>query len=66
MRIPRHCCDCRDGEHDNYDDRVELVIVRNLGTGVLIKRGYLCGDHQTMYLDDGYSVILAHKPRKKI
>ena len=50
----KHCCDCRAGEHDNYDDDVALTTVREPDTGRLVKRAYLCGHHYTMYADDGY------------
>lgn len=50
----RQCCDCRDGEHDNYDDDVILTTVREPDTGRLLKRGYLCESHRIMYEDDGY------------
>lgn len=51
----KQCADCRDGEHENYDDDVVLVTVRDpYKPGRLVKRSYMCGDHRTMYLDDGY------------
>jgi hypothetical protein len=50
------CSDCRDGEHDNYDEDIHLVIVREPDNGKMLKRAYLCGEHISMYLDDGYKV----------
>jgi hypothetical protein len=59
---PRRCADCRDGEHDNYDDDVRLVVVRNPDTNRLVKRAYMCKEHRTMYGDevsgDGYDVTV--------
>ncbi len=52
----RQCCDCRDGEHDNLDDDVLLVTFRDPESNRIVKRGYLCGEHRTMYLDDGYEI----------
>jgi hypothetical protein len=52
--MSKQCADCRDGEHDNLTDDVELVVVRDPDTKKLVKRSYMCGDHQAAYLDDGY------------
>ena len=53
----KHCADCRDGEHDNYDDDVRLVMVRDPDeNNKLIKRSNMCDAHQNQYLDDGYTV----------
>ena len=54
----KQCSDCRDSEHDNYDDQVELVIVRDPETGKMVKRAYLCKEHVSMYLDDGYELVV--------
>jgi len=56
--MKKQCFECRDGEHDNYDDNVELVTIKDPDTKKIVKRGYLCGEHQTMYLDDGYELFL--------
>ena len=53
---PRECCDCHSGEHDNYDNDVILVVVRDPDTGYIQKRGFLCNHHREMYLTDGYTV----------
>lgn len=51
----KQCLDCLDGEHENYDDDVVLVTVRDPDNPVRsLKRSYMCGDHRTMYLEDGY------------
>lgn len=55
----KRCNDCRDGEHDNYDNNVILTIVRDPETGAFVKRAYLCDMHSEMYLDDGYTVTIA-------
>ena len=52
----QRCADCRDGEHDNYDDDVLMIIVRDLGTGEVVKRSYMCESHREQYLMDGYDV----------
>jgi len=52
----KHCADCRDGEHDNIDDDVRLVYVRDPDTKKIIRRSYMCDNHRTMYLMDGYEV----------
>ena len=55
----KQCADCRDGEHDNYDDRVVLVVIRDPDTKKLIKRCYMCEEHRKMYDYDGYDVIVS-------
>ena len=55
----KYCADCRDGEHDNYDDDTIFVVVRDPnkeGRGKIIKRSYMCAHHREIYLDDGYEV----------
>lgn len=51
------CCDCRFGEHDNYDDRVKMVTVQDPETGRSV-RDYLCEHHREMYAVAGYTVTL--------
>lgn len=51
------CCDCRNGDHENYDNDIILVVIKDPETGKLVKRGRLCGEHRAMYRTDGYSVI---------
>ena len=50
------CKDCKDGEHDNYTDDVELAVIRDPETLKVISRKNLCSEHWEMYLDDGYLV----------
>ena len=50
------CCDCREGEHDNYEDDVQYVIVRDPDTGYLHRKAYLCEEHREMYASDGYKI----------
>jgi hypothetical protein len=52
----KQCADCRDGEHDNYDDDVHLVFVRDPDTQKMVKRVYMCEQHRDMYESDGYEV----------
>lgn len=54
---PNWCSDCRDGEHDNYDDDVRFVTVRDPDQrGRFVKRAYLCSQHRQAYTDDGYDL----------
>lgn len=53
----KRCADCRNGEHDNYDDDVKLVVIRDPDTKKLVKRAYECGEHREMYATDGYELI---------
>ena len=55
--MARQCAECRDGEHENYDDKVRLVLVRDPVTKKFQKRAYLCDTHVEMYQDDGLEVI---------
>lgn len=59
----RQCCQCRDGEHENLSDVVDLVTVRDPEENTLVMRGYVCGEHQNAFLDDGYEVIHKHWKR---
>jgi len=54
--MTKQCADCRDGEHDNYDDEVRRTFVRDVDTGELIRRAWMCEAHREMYLEDGYDV----------
>ena len=54
----RTCCDCRNGEHVNFDDDVRLTVVRDTDANRIVKRGYLCSEHRTAYEMDGYVLIL--------
>lgn len=52
----RHCAECRDGEHDNYDDDIRLSVVRDPDTGKRVKQSNLCEHHREAYRQDGYDV----------
>jgi hypothetical protein len=52
----KRCCECRDGEHENLSDDVRLYVVREPSTGRMIRRGYLCAEHVSTNLEDGYAV----------
>jgi len=52
----RRCKDCQNGEHDNYEEDIKLVYVRDLETKKIIRHCYMCREHRTMYADDGYEV----------
>ncbi len=51
--MSQSCSDCSDGEHDNYDDDIEFVCVRD-ENGQFVKRAYMCSQHRQMYREDGY------------
>lgn len=50
----KRCADCRNGEHENYDNNIKLVYIRDGNR--ICKRAYLCQEHRNMYFMDGYSV----------
>jgi len=52
----KRCADCRDGEHENYDEDVRLVVIKDPETKRLVKRANMCGEHIEMYCVDGYQV----------
>jgi len=54
----KKCSDCRDGEHDNYDDDVKLVVIKDPDTNKIYKRAYMCNHHQQQYDDDGYKIYI--------
>ena len=54
--MAKQCADCRDGEHDNIDENIKLVYVRDPDTKKMVKRAYMCEAHREMYNDDGYEV----------
>ena len=57
------CCECRNGEHEDYSDLVARrpVTVRDPETGNLVQRGYLCTLHADMRRDDGYKLYVNGK-----
>ncbi len=50
------CCECRAGEHDNCTEDVDLFVVRDPDTNKIRLRGYLCTDHQMIFLEDNYTL----------
>jgi hypothetical protein len=54
--MSKQCADCRDGEHENYDDDVKLVMVKEPDERQFLKRAYMCNEHREMYVSDGYVV----------
>lgn len=52
----KQCADCRDCERNYVEDDVILVYVRDPDTNKMLKRAYMCEDHQAMYDNDGYEV----------
>ncbi len=53
----KRCNDCRDGDHENYDEDIQLAIITEPENGRLVKRALLCGEHREAYADDGYDVV---------
>lgn len=53
---PGKCFECRGGEHEDYDDDVQMVYIRDPSTKKVITRGRMCSEHRCMYGDDGYIV----------
>lgn len=53
--MPR-CYQCQNGDHEDYDQDVRLVIVRDPDGGDYARRGYLCGEHRELAASDGYEV----------
>jgi hypothetical protein len=51
------CCECRKGEHDNYDEDVVLTVVRDPETNKVALRGYLCANHREAFAMDGYDLF---------
>jgi len=54
--MAKQCCECRSGEHDNYDEDVQAAVVIDPDTRKIVKRGNLCGEHRVMFQFDGYTV----------
>jgi len=53
------CCECADGEHENFDEDVRLTIVRDPEiNSVCIKVGWMCSEHRDMYEIDGYDLTV--------
>jgi hypothetical protein len=49
------CYECRAGDHEDYDDDVAKVTVRDPDGG-RPKVGFLCGEHRAAARDDGMEV----------
>jgi len=52
----KQCFQCRNGEHENYDDDVRLFVISDPDKQERTKRGYLCGQHQMMAMEDGWNI----------
>jgi len=52
----KRCSECRNGEHDDYDDDIRLVYVRDPESNKIILRANLCNEHREMFASDGYQV----------
>ena len=51
------CFECRNGEHEDYDSDIRLIVAKDPDTGRIYRRGKLCSEHRAAYSDDGYKVI---------
>jgi hypothetical protein len=51
---PGQCYECRNGEHEDYDDDVVMCVITAPGTRP--RRGRLCSEHRCMLRDDGYTI----------
>lgn len=49
------CAECRNGEHEDYQDDAKIVVIRS--DGQLAGRMKLCSEHIEMRLMDGYQVF---------
>ena len=49
------CAECRNGEHEDYQDDAKLVVIKS--DGLLAGRMKLCSEHIEMRLMDGYEVF---------
>jgi hypothetical protein len=49
-----NCCECRNGDHENYDDDVRRTLVREPDHLKVVLNAYLCGEHRTAAADDGF------------
>lgn len=56
LYVVGQCADCRNGEHGDYDDDIELVYVRDPDTNRMVRRGKMCSQHREIYAADGYEV----------
>lgn len=54
--MSHECADCRDAKRET-DGTVKLILVRDPGTGKMVKRAYLCEEHEEMYASDGYEML---------
>lgn len=54
--MERRCCECRKGEHENLDDNLKKVEVRNPDTRGFVLRGWVCGEHREAFESDGYEI----------
>ena len=48
------CLECKEGEHDNYDDNIIKVKVIDPETGKVYRKGLMCLEHRELYLSDGF------------
>jgi len=52
------CCECRDCEHENYDNDIKFTTVISPEENRIVKSGYMCCEHRTMFEIDGYNIYI--------
>lgn len=56
---PQPCCECRDGEHENYTDVVKLILWKDPDQSRMPpKRGWVCSEHIEALAQDGYKITV--------
>jgi len=58
------CSECRDSEHEDFDDSIRLTVVRDPETNKIVFRGHLCGCHRDIRESDGY-VLYDKGPKRR-
>ena len=53
---PGRCIECREGEHEDYTEKVHKVKIIDPDTGKCERRAIMCEDHIEMYAMDGYTI----------
>jgi len=54
--MKNNCAECRNGEHEDYDDNIKLVVCIDPDGQEPPYRAKLCQAHREVRLDDGYDV----------
>lgn len=63
--ITARCCECRKGEHDDYDDDIKFIVVVDPDRpNRFVCRGNVCGEHREAFESDGYTVRIIGTPTR--